>query len=149
MGLLDLNSQPSCGLSALLHVVNLHQREINSQTLGYVLAPRMNAAGRLGRGDLALALLLSDDPFESEQLANALNELNLQRQQVEGQLVKEAITMIEADPAWTTKPILIASGDDWHQGVLGIVAARLSEKYCRPVIVLSREDDDYQGSGRS
>lgn len=149
MGLSALNTQPSCGLDALLRVVNLKQREISGQTLGYVLAPRMNAAGRLGRADLALSLLLSSDPRESEQLAVALNELNTQRQKVEGELVEAAVSMIEADPQWMTRPVLIASGDDWHQGVLGIVAARLSEKYTRPVIVLSRDGDDYQGSGRS
>lgn len=149
MGLAALNHQPSCGLDALLHVVNLQQREISGQTLGYVLAPRMNAAGRLGRADLALALLLSTDKNEAEQLAISLNEMNGQRQKVESELVEAAIAMIEDDPEWATRSILIASGDDWHQGVLGIAAARLSEKYCRPVIVLSRDGDDYQGSGRS
>ena len=148
-GLEQMNRQPRCGLEALMNAVQISQRQITAQTVGFILAPRLNAAGRLDDADLSLRLLLTSNANEAADLAETLNQLNQQRQKYEAELVEEAKASIEAEPDWSDKPIHVVARDDWHPGVLGIVAARLAEHYCCPVIVLSGDEDGYQGSGRS
>ena len=148
-GLKQFYHHPQPGISALLHCLNLKDKPISEQTLGYVLGPRLNAAGRLGQAELALQLLLTENRQQADRLANDLNEMNARRQIVESELVKQAVAAIEADEDWADQSILIAAGEAWPLGVLGIAAARLAEQYNRPVLVLSGDDTGYQGSGRS
>jgi single-stranded-DNA-specific exonuclease len=119
---------------------------------GFILGPRINAGGRIGRSDLGARLLSTDDPAEARALAEELDALNAQRKTVEGQILEEAVALIESganfDPA---APAIVVANEGWHPGVIGIVASRLRERYRRPVVVigLDRAADIGKGSGRS
>ena len=117
--------------------------------LAFRLVPRLNAAGRMGSAERALRLLLTDDKAEAERLAAELCDANTERQRIEQEITAEAVAKIEADPALRADRVLIVAGEGWHRGVVGIVAARLAEKYGRPAVVLSLEGDVAKGSGRS
>jgi single-stranded-DNA-specific exonuclease len=110
----------------------------------------LNAAGRLGHPREALELLLTDDETEAGRLADSLEELNRERQAVEGRILREAVAQVEAWPpeqrAWRAYAV---AGADWHEGVIGIVASRLVERYHRPVVLIAGTDGDWKGSGRS
>ena len=103
--------------------------------IGFVLAPRINAAGRMGAADMAADLLLCQDPAQAEELAKALCALNRERQCVEQTIYSQAEEMIEQLPEEERRALVLAS-DTWHQGVVGIVASRLSEKYSRPSFMI-------------
>lgn len=148
-GLALIKQNRQCGLTKLLELVNFADKEVTAQTLGFVLAPRINAAGRLGNADIALELLMTDDPATASTAANALLELNLRRQEIEGEIMAEAIIEIDSHFNFNSSDLIIVAHEGWHQGVIGIVAARLAEKYCRPAIVLSGEDGQYRGSSRT
>jgi len=137
------------GLAALLDAVGLADRQISAQTLGYVLAPRINAAGRLGNALTALELLLTDDPASAAGLAAGLNDFNRQRQDLESTITAEAIQMIDCHFDFSSRNLIVVAHEGWHHGVIGIVASRLAEQYARPVIVLSGEDGEYRGSCRT
>ncbi|HTX50085.1 MAG TPA: single-stranded-DNA-specific exonuclease RecJ [Caulobacteraceae bacterium] len=119
---------------------------------GFVLGPRINAGGRIGRSDLGARLLSTDDPDEARALAEELDALNAERKSVENQILEAAIAVVEGganfDPA---DPAIVVAAEDWHAGVIGIVASRLRERYRRPVVVigLDRAADIGKGSGRS
>jgi single-stranded-DNA-specific exonuclease len=119
---------------------------------GFVLGPRINAGGRIGRSDLGARLLSTDDPNEARALAEELDTLNAERKSVENQILEAAIAVVESganfDPA---DPAIVVAAEDWHPGVIGIVASRLRERYRRPVVVigLDRAADIGKGSGRS
>jgi single-stranded-DNA-specific exonuclease len=137
------------GLSALLAAIGLAGKPITSQTLGYALAPRLNAAGRLGRATAALALLLAEDPAEAAGIAAELVELNRQRQELEMAITREATEDIERSFDFSSRDLVIVAREGWHQGVIGIVAARLADQYSRPVIVLTGDNGVLRGSCRS
>lgn len=148
-GLARLPQKRQCGLTALLDTVNLQDKAITAQTFGYVLAPRINAAGRLGSSATALDLLLTEDPAAAAAAAASLSELNRRRQELESIIMADAIQDIDSNFDFAGSDLIIVARDNWHQGVIGIVAARLAEQYCRPVIVLSGEDGFYRGSSRT
>ncbi|MDR1669210.1 MAG: single-stranded-DNA-specific exonuclease RecJ [Oscillospiraceae bacterium] len=130
------------GLRALMK-----ETEVNPATadkVAYTLVPRINAAGRVGRADTALELLLTDDPAEAGELARTLCELNLLRQAKENDITQEALATVEL-----SAPALVAMGENWPVGVTGIVAAKLTERYERPAFVLSLEGETARGSARS
>ena len=134
--------------AALLREAGLTSRPISSIQSGFVLAPRINAAGRMGRAELAAELLLTDDPVRAEKLARELCELNRERQSVEQDIFRRAIEQMEDLPE-SERSALVLSSEDWHQGVIGIVAARLMERFSRPVIVISMHEGEGRGSGRA
>jgi single-stranded-DNA-specific exonuclease len=123
---------------------------IDAGAVGFRLGPRINAAGRLGHPRAALELLLTADPEEARRLAHQLEELNQERQAVEGRIVREAIAAVEAWPeSDRRRPAYVVAGEDWHEGVIGIVASRLVERFNRPVVLIAGGEGDWKGSGRS
>ena len=147
-GLASLDRSDFIGLHALLKEAGLAGREISSVQIGFVLAPRINAAGRMGAADMAADLLLCQDPAQAEELAKALCALNRERQSVEQTIYSQAEAMIEELPEEQRRALVLASGT-WHQGVVGIVASRLSEKYSRPSFMIHLNGGVGKGSCRS
>lgn len=147
-GLATLDRSDFIGLHALLKEAGLAGREISSVQIGFVLAPRINAAGRMGAADMAADLLLCQDPAQAEELAKALCALNRERQSVEQTIYSQAEEMIEQMPEEDRRALVLAS-ETWHQGVVGIVASRLSEKYSRPSFMIHLNGAVGKGSCRS
>ena len=118
---------------------------------GYILGPRINAGGRIGRSDLGARLLATDDPAEAAALAAQLDELNGQRKAVEQAVLDEAVALVEADPALANAPVMVVAAPAWPPGVIGIVAGRLRERYRRPAVVIGVDPATGvgKGSGRS
>lgn len=118
---------------------------------GFVLGPRINAGGRIGRSDLGARLLATDDPAEAASLAAQLDELNGQRRAVEQGVLDEAVAMVESDPSLAEAPVLVVAAPAWPPGVIGIVAGRLRERYRRPAVVIGVDPGSGvgKGSGRS
>ncbi len=138
------------GLRALMQSAGVDPATVDAGAVGFRLAPRLNAAGRLGHPRQALELLLTDDDAEARRLADSLEELNRERQAIEARILREAVAQVEAWPAeWRARPAYSVAGADWHEGVIGIVASRLVERYHRPVVLIAGTDGDWKGSGRS
>lgn len=136
------------GVRALLQEAGLLDKPITSVQIGYVLAPRINAAGRMGKADLAADLLETADPARAEELAQDLCALNRERQNVEQEICTQAVEQIEA-LAPEERNALVLADEKWHQGVVGIVASRLSEKYACPSFMIHLKDGCGKGSCRS
>lgn len=137
------------GLAALKQEVNLNGSRLSAEDIAFRIAPRLNAAGRLGDPQPALALLLATDPAEARELAVLLDETNRQRKQLENQVILEAEEQacLKVNRGMTS---LVLHGRDWHPGVLGIVASRILEKFNRPTILLTEAGENLlKGSGRS
>jgi len=141
-GLAVLNSNPRPGFSRLLQEVCTQPCKINSTTVGYLLAPRLNAAGRMGQTELSVELLLTGSDEDAERLTNELCRLNLERRSLEQEIYEEASAMLP-EPR-QDEPIFLAK-QGWYQGVTGIVAAKMAERYRVPAIIISIDDD---GTGR-
>src|SRR5919201_5542991 len=138
------------GLRALMRVAHVDPATVDTGQVGFRLAPRINAAGRLGHPRAALELLLTDDADEARRLADRLEELNRDRQAVEDKILRAAIAQVEEWPeAKRRRKAYVVWGEDWHQGVIGIVGSRLIERYHRPVVLLAGGDGLWKGSGRS
>ncbi len=136
------------GLRALIRETGLEEREITSVQIGFVLAPRINAAGRMGEAELAADLLLTGDPARAEALARQLCNLNRERQAVEQEIFAQAVEQIDFLPEDQRCALVLSSGQ-WHQGVVGIVASRLSEKYSCPSFMIHLQNGVGKGSCRS
>jgi single-stranded-DNA-specific exonuclease len=140
------------GLRALLEASGLQGKRIDSYHVAFVLAPRVNAAGRMASPDIAMRLLLAADETladEARLLAGQLNDENVRRQEQEQQILAEARRVIEADPDIGARSVLVVAGDGWHRGVIGIVASKLVDAFHRPAVVISVEDGVGHGSCRS
>jgi len=140
------------GLRALLEASGLTGKTIDSYQVGFILAPRVNAAGRMSTADIATRLLLATDEASLEEargLAQQLNEENLRRQAEEAELVAQAKKAIETDPSVGAHNVLVVGGEGWHRGVIGIAASKLVDAYHKPAIVLSVDGDVAHGSCRS
>ncbi len=148
-GLRQINQRRHCGISALLDVVNMSDKQTTAKTMGYVLAPRINAAGRLGDAAKALRLLDPVDETTAKQAAKDLSELNSRRQAMEASILAEAVSEIDSAFDFDSSDLIVVANENWHQGVIGIVAARLAEQYCRPVIALTGDDGMFRGSCRT
>ena len=147
-GLAAIEHSDFIGLHALLKEAGLTGREITSVQIGFVLAPRINAAGRMGAADKAAELLLCTDPAEAERMARDLCALNRERQNVEQTIYSQAEEMIARLPD-RDRSALVLESSRWHQGVVGIVASRLSEKYSRPSFMIHLNGATGKGSCRS
>ena len=147
-GLESIDQSDFTGLHALLQEAGLADKAITSVQIGFVLAPRINAAGRMGAADMAADLLLCDDEQQAAALARQLCALNRERQAVEQDIFSQALEMIEALPR-EERSALVLSSDEWHQGVVGIVASRLSEKYSCPSFMIHLNAGVGKGSCRS
>jgi len=140
------------GLRALLEVSGLTGKTIDSYHIGFMLAPRVNAAGRMSTPDLAARLLLANDESmaeEAKQLAQQLDSENVRRQEEEAEITAAAKKIVQTDPEVGARSVLVVAGDGWHRGVIGIVASKLVDAFHRPAIVLSIEDGVAHGSCRS
>ncbi len=138
------------GLLALMRAAGVDPGAVDSGAIGFRLAPRINAAGRLGHPRVALELLLTEDAAEAARLAATLEELNRDRQAVEERILREATRQIAAWPeAQRRRRAYVLWGEDWHQGVIGIVASRLVERTQRPVVLVAGGEGEWKGSGRS
>lgn len=147
-GLEQMAAAPFAGVAALKAVGGL-SGEVEPYHLGFVLGPRVNAGGRVGRCDLGARLLATDDAGEAEAIARELDVLNQQRRAIEQATLDEAIAMVEGDAALRGAPVLVVAREGWHPGVIGIVAGRLKERYGKPAIVIGVNDGIGKGSGRS
>lgn len=148
-GTAAMNEHPSPGVAALLKAAGAGNKKITSSTVAYMLCPRINAAGRMGSASKALELLLSDDPETAEFLAEEINSMNTGRQTCENELFRKALAIMQDNPEIGNSRIIVVDGEGWHQGVIGIVAAKLTEKFGRPSVVISRSGDEAKGSCRS
>ncbi|HUP33603.1 MAG TPA: single-stranded-DNA-specific exonuclease RecJ [Gaiellaceae bacterium] len=138
------------GLQALMRNARVDPAAVDAAAVGFRLAPRMNAAGRLGRPDAALELLLTTDAEEARRLAAELETLNQDRQAVENRILRAAVAEVESWPeARRNRRGYVIWGEDWHEGVIGIVASRLVERFNRPVVLIAGTEGDWKGSGRS
>jgi len=146
-GLAHMRRDARAGLLALMQDGGIAQKTLNVTNIGFGLAPRLNAAGRMGNADLAFSLLEADTAAQAEGLADELSELNQKRQGVEQGILEDALSMLEVE-GYTSGPIILAS-ETWHKGVLGVVASRLLERYREPVILLCIENGFGRGSCRS
>ncbi|MEK0083368.1 single-stranded-DNA-specific exonuclease RecJ [Benzoatithermus flavus] len=135
------------GMAALARAAGL-AAVTDARQLGFVLGPRINAGGRIGQSDLGARLLVSEDPVEVAEIAARLDALNAERQAVERALLDAAQRAVEAQAA-AGLPVLVAAGQGWHHGIVGIVASRLVERFHRPVVVLGVADGVAKGSARS
>jgi single-stranded-DNA-specific exonuclease len=150
-GLRALARSQKPGLRALMRVARVDPAAVDAGSVGFRLAPRINAAGRLGHPGVALELLLTEDAGEAERLAARLEELNRERQGVEDRILRAALAAVEAWPdAMRRRRAYVLADESWHEGVIGIVASRLVERFHRPVVLIAGgERDEWKGSGRS
>jgi single-stranded-DNA-specific exonuclease len=149
-GLRVLAATSRPGLQALMRSAHVDPAAVDAGAVGFRLAPRINAAGRLGRPDIALELVLTEDADEARRHADALEEFNRDRQAVEDRILREAIEVVESMPEPTRRRRgYVLWSEDWHEGVIGIVASRLAERFHRPVVLVTRSQDAWKGSGRS
>jgi single-stranded-DNA-specific exonuclease len=149
-GLRRLARTSKPGLRALMRVAHVDPAAVDAGAIAFRLAPRINAAGRLGHPRAALDLLLTEDSANAERLAGELETLNRERQMVEDRIVREAIEQVEEWPeAKRGARGYVLAGADWHRGVIGIVASRLVERFHRPVVLIAGAEGEWTGSGRS
>jgi len=150
IGLQHLKEQKNLGLNALIHISNLNLKNLDTADIVFGIAPRINAAGRMGSASDAVELLIAGDEARSAELAEVIEQLNSLRQQEDQKTFIEACDIIEKKyKNMASTACIVISSDDWHQGVIGIVASKLVEKYYRPVIMISFKDGFGSGSGRS
>ncbi len=149
-GLRGLARTQKPGLRALMRAAHVDPAAVDSGAVGFRLAPRINAAGRLGHPRSALELLLTEDKREASKLASELEELNRDRQTVEDRILRSALQQVEEWPEERrSRRGYVLASEDWHEGVIGIVASRLVERFCRPVVLIAGGEDEWKGSGRS
>ncbi len=145
-GLKVMAQRNNKGLTVLMDKANLSEAP-TAFHLGYVLGPRINACGRVGDADMGNQLLCCDNDYQAQLLADKLNEFNISRKDIENYVLQDAIEKLEGTPQ--QYPIAFVYGKDWHQGVIGIVAGKLKERYNLPAFVMSVETDEVKGSARS
>ena len=145
-GLRKLIMNPRPGLAALMSKALTPGKEISAATISFTLAPRINAAGRLGQTPIAVRLMLSENREQALALAQELCDLNVQRQQMEQDIWQEAVEMVAQHPAGA--PLVLAS-ESWHKGIVGIIASRLSEQFSVPSVMICLDGDEGKGSCRS
>lgn len=148
-GLKLMQNPQRAGLRAIMEVAGILGKKITSSSIAYAIAPRLNAAGRLGNASTAVELLLTHDIKRAREIAAVLDEENKLRQATEKQIFDEAISMIADDPNFEKKKVIVLCQEDWHQGVIGIVASRLTDIYYKPCILISYSNGIGKGSGRS
>lgn len=148
-GLAELNRRERIGLKALMDVSGLSDKDISCGHIGFALGPRINAMGRIGSPLKALDLILTEDKAEAERLAKVLDSENRARQKLEGAILEEALARVEREVNFKHHRVIVLAHEGWHQGVIGIVASRIAERYYRPTIMISLDGKYGKGSGRS
>ncbi|MBQ7131794.1 MAG: single-stranded-DNA-specific exonuclease RecJ [Oscillospiraceae bacterium] len=148
-GLEILENTENIGLAALLEACSLAGKKLDSNTIGFMLTPKINAAGRFASPKIALDLILCDDEDEALELAYMLVECNNSRRLSESEIMAQIDAQIAENPQLLCQRVLVISGENWHMGVIGIICARLVERYSKPCFVISSEDGEARGSARS
>ena len=149
-GLSAIRNTSRPGLRLLLDRLNPEGRPVTSSTVAYQLAPRINAAGRMDSAEAALELLITEDFDRAAALVETLEQANAARKASEAQILKQVTQLLAEHPSYRNDPVLVVSGKDWHPGVIGIVASRLTEEYGKPAFVISGgPEGDAKGSCRS
>ncbi|MBQ2246694.1 MAG: single-stranded-DNA-specific exonuclease RecJ, partial [Selenomonadales bacterium] len=147
-GLSEMKMCRNKGMYALMQVSQVEPALVTAGHVGFRLAPRLNAAGRLGQAESGVELLLADDDDRCRMIAEELNAENEERQRIEKEILEEAVAVIE-EKKLADDHVIVVSGEGWHGGVIGIVASRIVERYYRPTIVITTEDGMGKGSCRS
>jgi single-stranded-DNA-specific exonuclease len=149
LGLEALRSAVNPGLKALLEVAQVAGKPLTSGEVGFRIAPRINAAGRMDVARDVIELFSVKDAARAREIASKLDQLNAERQAEERRILDAIHSRLEQEPALLDSFCLVIDGDGWHRGVIGITATRVVERYCRPTLVISRDGDEAHGSGRS
>ncbi|MBR1563960.1 MAG: single-stranded-DNA-specific exonuclease RecJ [Paludibacteraceae bacterium] len=148
-GIRGLNNNPSIGIQKLLGVASVEEGKLTVNDLVYKIGPRINACGRIRSGRDAVRLLITDNEDEALEMSEEINHQNEIRKGLDQQITNEALQLLEADPENLQKATTVVCGENWHKGVVGIVASRLIDSYYRPTIVLTLTDGMISGSARS
>ncbi|MFA5524176.1 MAG: DHHA1 domain-containing protein, partial [Tissierellales bacterium] len=148
-GLEMIKQSDNPGIKAILEVTGLINREVTSGHIGFVIGPRINAAGRIGMAKHAVELFVTNNFEEAQDLAKMLNEENIKRQNIETEILKEAEEIINKEVDLEKAKVIVIASENWHNGVIGIVSSRITEKYNRPSILISIEGKEGRGSARS
>ena len=148
-GLRKLRKAEKPGLKALMDIAGVDPEKVTTRSIGFGLAPRINAMGRVGSANGALELLLSKDYLDSKNLAQTLDDENKNRQAIEKNILKQVMERLKTEPSIENDNVIVLGDDDWHPGVLGIVASRITEEFLKPAILVAFEGDKGKGSGRS
>jgi len=148
-GLARLSQTKRVGLKALMESSGIKDKRITATFVSFILGPRLNASGRMDSAEVALNLLMSEEEEEAKNFARIIEAHNRQRQKIEGKILEEAQGLIDKEINFKDHKIIVIAKEDWHPGVLGIVASKLAERFYRPTIVISLDHDLCRGSGRS
>lgn len=148
-GLMMLNSKPRAGIRALMDMIKMDVGKLSTTNIVFSIGPRINAAGRMGDADTAVKLLISDDDADAAHWAEQLEEINKRRRKTDADTMSQAMEIIDQSMDMDTLNSLVLHHPEWHLGVIGIVASRLVDQYCRPTVMLSTVDGKIKGSARS
>lgn len=148
-GLVNIQESDRAGINALIETAGIAGKKITSGNVSFTLVPRINAVGRLGFSGKSVSLLLTDDENEAMSIAKQLNEDNNERKEIEKNILMKIDEMVKANPHITNDRVLVIDGEGWHQGVIGIVAAKVKEFFGKPTVIISRDGEEAKGSGRS
>jgi single-stranded-DNA-specific exonuclease len=148
-GLSQLAQTERLGIKALIDASGIRGKKITATFVSYILGPRINASGRMDTADIALRLLLSENKDEADELAQAVEAYNRQRQKIENKIMEEAQAIIDKEINFKEHKIIVIAKEGWHEGVLGIVASKLADRLYRPTILISAGEGLCKGSGRS
>lgn len=148
-GLQYMPRTPRLGLAMLLREAGQNDRKLTSGTISFVLAPRINAAGRLGQASRAAELFLTHDPVQAQKLAAWLCEQNKIRQSAEAEILEQALTKLRREHDPIEDRVIVLAGENWHNGVIGIVSSRICDRYGTPTVLIALDGDVGKGSGRS
>jgi single-stranded-DNA-specific exonuclease len=148
-GIETLRDTKRAGIIALKDVARLREKELNVYHLGFVLGPRLNAAGRIASASESVKLLTTESLEEAEMIANRLDAQNRKRKELNEKIFGEASAMVEEHLDLSTTAGIVLASSDWHEGVIGIVASKIAERYHRPTIIISTDGEEGRGSGRS
>lgn len=148
-GLLSMRQTERTGLFALIRSAGMQGKPITAGSVSFTLVPRINAVGRLGASGRSVELLLTNDEEEANDFALAMSYDNAERQQIERDIIEKIDARVTGDPRLVMDKVLVLDGENWHQGVVGIVASRIREIYGKPTIIISRDGENAKASGRS
>lgn len=148
-GLKQINSNPGVGIKSIMDVCGLSDKELNISEIVFKIGPRINASGRMKSGNEAVQLLIANDPVFAKEKCSTINEYNNDRKDLDKNITDEAIELIASDERYAKRRSIVVHKPDWHKGVIGIVASRLTEEYYKPTIVLTNSNGLASGSARS
>lgn len=148
-GLTKFSKTKRPGIKALMESARLNSRKFSATSISYILGPRINASGRMDDAEVSLKLLMSQSDIEAKELAGIIETHNRSRQKIEGKIMQEAQDIIDREVNFKEHKVIVVAKEDWHHGVLGIVASKLADRFYRPTIVISLDGQLCKGSGRS